>query len=40
MEGRKQVFFDEEAAVDDLTKDTFWDKSKPINDLFKINKGG
>ena len=40
MEGREQVIFDEEAAVDDLVKGIFWDKSKPINDLFKINKGG
>ena len=37
MEGREQVILDEEAAVDDLAKGGFWDKSKTINHLFKIN---
>ena len=38
MEPHKQVIFDEEAAVDDLTKSTFCDKLLIDKKLFKINK--
>ena len=40
MEGRKSVFFDEEAAVDDLAKGIFWDNILIDNRLFKIDKDG
>ena len=39
MEGRKQVIFDEEAAVDDLAKVSFCDKLLINKRLFKIDKG-
>ena len=39
MEGREPSFLDEEAAVADLAKVYFWDKSKYSNDLFEISKG-
>ena len=39
MEGREPLFFDEEAAVDDLAKGTFWDKILINKKLFKIDKG-
>ena len=38
MEGREPLFFDEEAAVDDLAKGTFWDKILINKKLFKIDK--
>ena len=37
MEPHKPLFFDQEAAVDDLVTGAFRDKSKPINNLFKIS---
>ena len=37
MELHKPAIFDEEAAVADLTKGSFCNKSKTINGLFKIN---
>ena len=37
MDGHKRVFLGEEAAVDDLATGCFHDKSKPINNLFKIH---
>ena len=39
MEGRERVLFDEEAAVDELAKVSFWDKMLISNGLFKIDKG-
>ena len=36
MEGRKQSFFDQEAAVDELIKGDFWDKTLINNELFEI----
>ena len=39
MEGRERVLFDEEAAVDELAKDTFWDKTLICNRLFEISEG-
>ena len=39
MEGRKQSFLDEEAAVDDLTKGCFWDNVLIDKRLFEIDKG-
>ena len=38
MEGRKPLFFDEEAAVDDLVKGHFWDKALIDKALFEIGK--
>ena len=38
MELRKQVIFDKEATVDDLAKDSFWDKVLIDKRLFKICK--
>ena len=37
MEPHKPLFFDQEAAVDELTTGHFYDKSKTIKYLFKIN---
>ena len=39
MEGRERVLFDEEAAVDELAKGKFWDKTLISNVLFKIEEG-
>ena len=39
MERHERIVFDEEAAVDELVKGCFWDKSKYNNDLFEICKG-
>ena len=39
MEGRERVILDEEAAVDELAKGYFCDKSKYSNDLFEIGEG-
>ena len=39
MELRKAVFSNEEAAVDDLAKDYFWDKILTSKDLFEIDDG-
>ena len=37
MELHKQVIFDEDAAVDDLSKGTFWDKMLISKGLFEIS---
>ena len=39
MEGREPSFLDEEAAVEQLAKGYFCDKSKYSNDLFEIGEG-
>ena len=39
MERHEQSFFDEEAAVDELVKGTFWDKILIMKELFEIYKG-
>ena len=39
MAPRKPPFLDEEAAVDDLAKGSFWDKLLISKDLFEIDKG-
>ena len=36
---RERSFFDEEAAVDDLTKGSLWDKVLVDKRLFEIDKG-
>ena len=38
MELRERVIFDEEAAVDDLAKATFYNKLLTNKTLFEINK--
>ena len=37
-EGHKDTFWNEEAAVDELAKATFWDKLLRIKMLFEISK--
>ena len=37
-EGHKETFWNEEAAVDELAKVTFWDKLLIDKGLFKIGK--
>ena len=37
-EGHKGTFWNEEAAVDELAKATFWDKILRIKGLFEIGK--
>ena len=39
MEGREPLFFDEEAAVDDLAKGCFCDKVLTDSSLFEIDEG-
>ena len=38
MEGRERVFFGEEAAVAELAKGYFWDKTLIIKGLFGIGE--
>ena len=38
-EGHEQAFFDQEAAVDELVKGDFRDKTLTDNELFEIYKG-
>ena len=39
MDGREQAFLGEEAAVDDLAKGYFWDKTLIDKRLFEIGEG-
>ena len=38
MEGRTRVILDEEAAVDELTRGSFWDNTLIDKQLFEIDK--